>query len=200
LMRALYFKFGYRLGKMPWEIGRPQPSLVACEARGEIEGKVLDIGCGTGENAMYLAARGHSVHGIDLSAAAIARAKRAAEKRGVTVNFQFANIFDLSPREVEFGTATDYGVFHQFRRSGIERYVGCLRRLMGGRQKLVLMCFSDAAKVSWPGPRCVSKDELRHDFATGWRIESIEPVHYETHHLGDVPAWLAIIRRDPGYG
>jgi SAM-dependent methyltransferase len=108
LMRAHYYKIGYRLGKMPWDTGKPQPSLVALEQEGHVRGKVLDIGCGAGDNAVHLASRGHMVFGIDLSAAAIERAQRAAAERGVAVAFKVANVFSLSPMELEFDTAIDY--------------------------------------------------------------------------------------------
>jgi cyclopropane fatty-acyl-phospholipid synthase-like methyltransferase len=197
LIRALYFKVGYRLGKMPWDTGKPQPSLVAAERAGLVKGTVLDIGCGAGDNALHLASHGHKLHGIDLSAAAIARARDAAQRRGITADFQAVNIFDLAARGVGFDTAIDYGVFHQFRGAEVEPYVDCLRRLMPGRQTLLLQCFSDGADFSWPMPRCISKDELRHAFAAGWRVESIEATGYETRTLGNVPAWFAVIHREP---
>jgi SAM-dependent methyltransferase len=197
LIRSLYFKIGYRMGKMPWDTGKPQPSLVAAEQKGHVKGKVLDIGCGAGDNAIHLASRGHPVRGIDFSAAAIERARRAAESSGVTADFQVADIFALAPHEIAFDTAIDYGVFHQFRGAEVERYVSCLRRLMPERQTLLLQCFSDGANFSWPMPRCISKAELRQAFETGWRIESIEPTLYETRTVGNVPAWFAIIHREP---
>jgi cyclopropane fatty-acyl-phospholipid synthase-like methyltransferase len=197
LVRAHYFKIGYRLGRMPWDTGKPQPSLVAIQQNGYIKGEVLDIGCGAGDNAIHLASCGHSVHGIDLSVAAIARARDAARERGSTVDFQVANIFALAPHGINFDTAIDYGVFHQFRGTEIERYVSCLRRLMPGQQTLVVQCFSDEAHFSWPMPRCVSESELRKAFEAGWRIESLEATRYETRTKGNVPAWVAIIRREP---
>lgn len=197
LMRALYFKVGYRLGKMPGDTGKPQPGLVDLAAKGGIAGRILDIGCGAGDNSLHLATHGHKVLGIDYSAAAIGRAKQAARQRGIAAEFRVADIFALSPDEVEFDTAIDFGVFHQFRGVEIERYVDCLRRLMPGRQTLVVQCFNDEAKYAWPMPRCISKDELHEAFRAGWRIDSIERVLYETRTEGDVPAWLAIIRRTP---
>ena len=196
LIRALYFKIGYRLGKMPWDTAKPQPSLVALERKGVVKGKILDIGCGAGDNALYLASRGHSVMGVDYSAAAIQRARQAAAERGLRAEFKVASIFALSPDELDFDVALDYGVFHQFRGAEIEPYVDCLRRLMTRGQTLVLQCFSDKAKFSWPMPRCISEAELRHDFARGWRFESLDPAIYETRTEGDVPAWSAVIRRE----
>lgn len=63
------FNPAYR-GTPPWDIGRPQPDFVRLEAAGEIEGSVLDVGCGTGEHVLYLAARGHDAWGVDLTSLA----------------------------------------------------------------------------------------------------------------------------------
>src|SRR5271157_3863511 len=51
-------------GQPPWDIPGPQPEFVRLEATGMIRGSVLDAGCGTGENALYLASRGHEVWGL----------------------------------------------------------------------------------------------------------------------------------------
>src|SRR5207302_11255421 len=69
----------------PWDIGRPQPAFVELVQAGELnKGRVLDVGCGTGENALYLAERGFSVAGVDLSTRAIDR-KSVVEGRSVDV-------------------------------------------------------------------------------------------------------------------
>ena len=73
-------------GIPPWDIGRPQKELVNAAERGEIRGKVLDIGCGTGELVIYFAETGHEVWGIDASPGAIVKAKKKAEERNVKVN------------------------------------------------------------------------------------------------------------------
>jgi hypothetical protein len=49
----------------PWDIGRPQKEVAGLVRRGEISGSVLDIGCGTGEHALFFAEEGHEVCGID---------------------------------------------------------------------------------------------------------------------------------------
>ena len=61
--RKEHFQQAYD-GKAPWDIGKPQPVFV--EAAERITGSVLDIGCGTGENALFFAQRGHQTTGIDL--------------------------------------------------------------------------------------------------------------------------------------
>ncbi len=65
-----FFDSAYR-GTPPWDIGRPQRELVKLEESGAIVGDVLDAGCGTGENSLFLASRGHKVLGVDSSERAI---------------------------------------------------------------------------------------------------------------------------------
>jgi 2-polyprenyl-3-methyl-5-hydroxy-6-metoxy-1,4-benzoquinol methylase len=74
-------------GAPPWDIGRPQASLVRLAEAGEIAGSVLDVGCGTGENALYLATRGHEVLGVDAAPVAIERATTKARDRGIEAEF-----------------------------------------------------------------------------------------------------------------
>src|SRR5580700_10497346 len=88
----------------PWDIAGPQPALVALEEAGTIEGSVLDVGCGTGENALYLAARGHEVWGIDFVPLAIERAKAKAQDRGLSVHFQQADALELEKLGRQFDT------------------------------------------------------------------------------------------------
>jgi 2-polyprenyl-3-methyl-5-hydroxy-6-metoxy-1,4-benzoquinol methylase len=72
-------------GKAPWDIGRPQPVFI--QAADQITGSILDAGCGTGDNVLFLAERGHKVTGIDFLREPIERAKENAAKRGVKATF-----------------------------------------------------------------------------------------------------------------
>ena len=72
----------------PWDIGRPQPAFVELVRIGELNrGNTLDVGCGTGENALYLAEKGFSVTGVDLTNRAIAAARAKAAERKLKVDF-----------------------------------------------------------------------------------------------------------------
>jgi methylase of polypeptide subunit release factors len=69
-------------GIPPWDIGRPQQAYVELAQTGKIHGSVLDVGCGTGEHALYLAHHGHAVWGVDSSPTAIGKAQQKATARG----------------------------------------------------------------------------------------------------------------------
>ena len=74
-------------GTPPWDIGHPQKELVQLEEAGEIVGSVLNVGCGTGDNARFLASQGHAVRRIDLSPIAIKNAQSKAERLKLNANF-----------------------------------------------------------------------------------------------------------------
>ena len=81
-MNAQRFEQAYQ-GQAPWDTGRPQPAIIKLAEAGQIRGSVLDVGCGTGENLLYLAARGHEAWGLDFVPVAIERAKAKTDQRGL---------------------------------------------------------------------------------------------------------------------
>ena len=79
----------------PWDIGRPQPAFARLADEGRLTGRLLDAGCGTGENALLAASRGADVTGIDVAPTAVARARAKASERGLTARFEVADALDL---------------------------------------------------------------------------------------------------------
>src|SRR4051794_31553922 len=77
----------YRAGPAPWDVGRPQPAIVRLARAGAFAGAVLDAGCGTGENALHVAALGLPVLGIDVAATALSIAREKAAERGLGAEF-----------------------------------------------------------------------------------------------------------------
>jgi 2-polyprenyl-3-methyl-5-hydroxy-6-metoxy-1,4-benzoquinol methylase len=101
-------------GQAPWDIPGPQPAFVELEEVGAIGNSVLDVGCGTGEHALYLAGRGHEIWGIDFVPVAIESAQAKARERGLKVHFQVGDALELDRLGRTFDTAIDSGLFHVF--------------------------------------------------------------------------------------
>src|SRR5664280_3480362 len=89
-------------GTPPWDIGRPQPAFLALAESGAIRGRVLDVGCGTGEHTMMAAGMGLDATGIDAVAAAIAGAEAKARDRGLAARFLVWNALELASLDGRF--------------------------------------------------------------------------------------------------
>lgn len=192
---AAQWDASYRDGRPPWDIGRPQPVVERIAATGAFRGEVLDAGCGTGENALHLAARGLDVLGVDWSTLAIANARAKAAERGTRARFEVVDALDLASLGLTFDSVLDCGLFHCFDDPDRTRYVASLAAVTRPGGVVHLLCFSD--REPWGGgPRRVSEAEIRDAFAEGWRVAAIEPERFVTRiHDGGALAWHAAIVR-----
>jgi SAM-dependent methyltransferase len=191
-MAANSFESSY-LGTPPWDIGRPQPAIVRLAETGRITGSVLDVGCGTGENVLYLAEHGYTAAGVDGAPTAIKKARAKAKQRGLSESFEVGDALNLPTPERLFDTVIDSGLFHVFSDDERPRFRESLGRVVRSGGTYFLMCFSDHQPGDW-GPRRVTQAEIRAVFTDGWRVNSIEPSAFETT-FGDAQAWLATISR-----
>jgi cyclopropane fatty-acyl-phospholipid synthase-like methyltransferase len=174
-----FFDAAYR-GTPPWEIGRPQKEFVELVRRGEITGSVLDIGCGTGEHALFFAGEGHDVWGVDATPLAIRKAEEKAEKRGLPVHFLVLDARDLSRLTRKFDTATDSGFFHTLSDEDRNVFVDNLAAILSPAGNYFMLCFSDREPCGY-GPRRITEREIRNSFSEGWSVNYIRPAIFESH-------------------
>ena len=161
---------------------------------------MLDAGCGTGENALAAAGRGASVTGVDLSPAAIERARAKAADRGLTARFEVGDALDLPSLGLagQVDTIIDCGVFHVFSDEKRPRYIASIASALRSGGTTYLMCFSDRQPGDF-GPRRVRQDEIRAAFSDGWTVESISAGGFDMNPLEGMTraqAWLAVLKRD----
>jgi SAM-dependent methyltransferase len=100
-----FFDSAYR-GTPPWDIGRPQKEFTELVRRGEITGSVLDIGCGSGDNALFFAQEGFDVWGIDSSTLAIQKAQKKGAERGLQAHFIVMNARELAKLSITKSLST----------------------------------------------------------------------------------------------
>jgi SAM-dependent methyltransferase len=186
-------------GTPPWDIGRPQPAFLALAEAGALRGRVLDVGCGTGEHALLAAGLGLEATGVDVAAAAIAAAEAKAAERGLAARFLVWNALDLASLGERFDTVLDSGLFHVLDDHDRAAYVASLAAATRDGGRLYLLCFSDRQPGIF-GPRRVTRDELGAAFAGGWRADAVEPATMDTVGGGSNQAWLATMTRRAAAG
>jgi SAM-dependent methyltransferase len=190
-----FFDSAYE-GAPRWEIGRPQADVVRLADRGGFKGKVLDIGCGSGENSLFLAGRGLEVLGVDRVPAAVERARQKAAARQSTAVFEVADALNLAALGQKFDTVLDSGLFHVFSDEDRARYVKGLAAVVKGGGALHVLCFS-TEEPGTDGPRRVGERELIELFnMKGWLVEEVAEARFEmAQHPEGARAWLATFTR-----
>lgn len=195
----------YKHQTPPWVIGEPQPAIVDLERAGHLRGRVLDVGCGTGEHTILLTRLGYDVLGVDGAPTAVEQARRNAAAQGVDARFDVRDALDLGTSPT-YDTVVDSALFHVFDDADRARYVRSLHGVTRPGALVVVLALSDAGRGF--GPQ-VGDDDLVGAFGAGWSVEDLSPTTYRgvvtdmhAEALGldvgtrvDEPAWLLRARR-----
>jgi 2-polyprenyl-3-methyl-5-hydroxy-6-metoxy-1,4-benzoquinol methylase len=185
-----YFRFSYN-NTPPWDIGHPQNAFTNLVDQIPLKGKLLDVGCGTGENSIFFAKHGFDVTGIDFVAKAINKALQKAEKRNINIKFYVLNALNLEDLNQKFDVVIDSGLFHTFNNSNRRMFKESLSHGLHKNGLYFMLCFSNLEPPGF-GPRRISKEEIYNTFNHDWRILSIKPEIFESN-FGNAKAWLAKI-------
>jgi SAM-dependent methyltransferase len=179
----------------PWDIGEPQPAFAMLAANGRLRGRVLDVGCGTGEHVLMAADAGCEAVGIDIASSAVRLAQAKARERGITARFLVGDARNLASLGQQFDAVLDCGLFHVFDDEDRAPFVASLARAIRPGGEYFMLCFSENEPPGW-GPRRITQDEIRDAFADGWRVASIEPADINvTLRSEPVRSWFATIAR-----
>jgi SAM-dependent methyltransferase len=168
-----FYRLSYLAGKVPWDSGVPPPELVEVvdgppPAR---PGRALDLGCGTGTNAVYLSQRGWDVTGVDLVAGAVERARSRAASASVAPRLVRGDVtrlgeLDLGPG---FDLLFDLGCYHGIAPERRDAYAAGATRLASPGALLLLYGFAPGAWGRGPFRVGVTGPELRRRFGT-WEL------------------------------
>ncbi len=180
----------------PWDSGRVPPEVRAL-VEGEAPlppGRALDVGCGTGISAVYLATHGWQVLGVDWVAAAVERARRRAQAAGVTgARFRQADVeaADFLADEAPVSLWLDVGCLHGLAAASRPRYAAHAARLVaaGGLLRLYAFCQHERDGEI----RGIDPDAIEALFAPAFRIEEIA-IGQDTAGETRPSAWYALRR------
>lgn len=166
----------YRVGFTPWD-----QDFVPAELSALVEGPTalapghaLDVGCGTGTQAVYLAERGWRVTGVDAVERALARARRRADEQGVEVRWVAGDVAGLSTLGLGegFDLVHDRGCFHDLSAAAREGYARSVSELAAPGATLLLLAF--ARRERGIGPTGASEEEIQRRFGQHWELVSVQ--------------------------
>lgn len=131
--------------KIPWNYKTPPESLVELVKNKKIKPcDTIDLGCGTGAYALYLATNGFSVTGIDISPSAISIARRKASENGVECRFLVKDfVSDLGDFNENFDFAYDWELLHHIFPEKRQVYVNNVHKLLNSKAKYLSVSFSE---------------------------------------------------------
>lgn len=161
----------------PWDTRAPKDNVMRWHRAGLVRGAVLDIGCGFGDNAVYLAQRGFAVTGLDISPTALSTAERRAADAAVHVGFAVADATTLDGYTDAFDTVIDSGLFHCLDDDARRAYAAAAHRATRDGAGLLLSCFSDDnAPAERDRPRPMVAEQTLRDVlgAAGWQIVALQ--------------------------
>ncbi len=132
-----------RTKKVPFFVNYPDENLVSYFESGILHaGKMLELGCGPGRNAIYASLKGYEVDAVDISKEAIDWAKERAREKNISVNFECKSVFDLNIKDQQYDLVYDSGCLHHLwphRRIG---YIQMIHNALktGGYFKINMLC------------------------------------------------------------
>ena len=151
---------------LPWHREQPPALLASAIGQRTTRGSALDLGCGQGVHAVYLAQQGFSVVAVDFVPAALAAARRRAEQVGVEVELREGDVVDYQAPSA-FDVVLDSGCLHHLPRGKVGAYRNRLDEWLAPGGDYVLVHFTHRPRVVWipQGPRHMTRDEAVAFFA-----------------------------------
>jgi len=149
LLRFLFFNLSY-FRNPPWDTGISPPELLAF-IETHPPGRALDMGCGSGTNAITLAKHGWQVTGIDFALPAIRIARKKAAQEGLQIDFRLADVTRPPQFDGPFDLILDIGCFHGLPPKSRSRYIQNIQRLLAPQGTLLMYAFFKKPEDSGTG-------------------------------------------------
>jgi SAM-dependent methyltransferase len=192
----------YASGDMPWDTGKPSSELLRVLDEEQIPPcRAIDLGCGTGTNAVCLAERGFDVTGVDFSPLAIDRCRQRAlalnPEVGRRVRFLVADLF-APPEQIggPYPFFFDRGCYHVLRRTDVQGYLKTLERITGANA-VGLVLAGNAREPMEPGPPVVTEAEIRAELGQLFDVVRLREFRFDPLKGEEWQplAWSCLLRR-----
>lgn len=186
----------------PWDSGVPSEALKNLVDSGLVKPcRVLELGCGTGTNAIFLAQSGFEVTAVDLSQTALASARSKAQQAGVSISFLEADVTKLPSNLEPFAFVFDRGTYHIVRTQNLADMQEMLSQVIapGGLYVVLAGNANEDAPADKGPPRVTAHDICKELESDSFDLVSLEETHFHGVKIaGEVfapLAWKVILRR-----
>ena len=186
----------YRRGTPPWDSGRPASELVRLVDQGVLRPcSVLELGCGTGADAIYLAQHKFDVTAVESSPIALERARNRAQQQDTLVRFVLDDVFDFAQEAGQFDLVYDGGFYHFIRRGQLDRLLDLLWRVTRP-DSYYLAIAGGVRKKNGDGPPQVSEKEIRAELGRLFECVELRRCRIEgSQNDVDYPGWSCLMQR-----
>jgi SAM-dependent methyltransferase len=198
-VRVNPYRVLYRLGITPWERAEVPAPVVRLSETFDAPGRALDVGCGTGRDAVYLAQRGWAVTGVDGVPQALDGARERGQRAGVEVKWILGDVTRLEgllPAGELFTFVLDRGCFHGLSEQERARCAEGITSATSPGSRLLMLAFQP--RRLGLGPRGITREQLERHFAGAWRLTSSEGESESQlpFWIGDAkPVWYELERQ-----
>lgn len=199
----------YLTHNTPWDSGLVSRELISALERERMTPcRTVELGCGTGTNAVHLARQGFEVLALDCSAVAIELARQAAREADVSMQFAVAELCRLTELREALGAAAatfehqcqfffDRGCYHCARRVDLPGFLETVEWLAAPKAQMLMLC-GNSNDPSEGGPPKLSREEIIADWSSLFEVVRMEEIHFEDR--GGVPGplgWACWMTRRP---
>jgi SAM-dependent methyltransferase len=186
----------YRESTPPWETGEPTDELVRLVEEKVLKPcTVLELGCGTGANAIYLAKRGFEVTAVDMSPTAIERARTRCEQSGALLRIVLDDVFSFVKNSGSFDLVFDCGFYHFIRQIDLSQFLDLLWRVTYPGS-LYLTLSGAAGETAPDGPPQVSEEQMRRELGRLFECVVVRPFRFASLVRSEgFLAWSCLMRR-----
>ena len=198
VLEAAHWDPQYRSGPRPWDTGRPSAELRCVLAEWDIRPcRALELGCGTGTNAVWLAAQGFQVTAVDLSRVAIRKASRRAAAAGVAARFLAIDLRGWRKLGGPFDFFFDRGCYHVVRLADPAGYLATLEHVLRPGALGLVLLGNDREPEDDLGPPVLGERAIRKEFGRLLEILQLREFRFDPAPAGGKRylAWSCLLRR-----
>lgn len=200
ILEQEHWEVQYREGGLPWDTGRPSSELRRVLDEYDVRPcRALEIGCGTGSSAVWMAGRGFRVTAADLSPLAIDRARRRARAAGVSVNFLVADVTDPAAIEGPFDFFFDCGCYHAVRLADGPGYLRAIERVTSAAALGLVLTGNAAEPEDEVGPPVLEERQVREEWGRLFDVVHLRPFRFDARREGEKRylGWSCLVRKKP---